>query len=369
MQKNDVVLFVEDEPLVRESIVPELEDAGFEVITAQNGDEASYILRQMGRIDILLTDIRMPGRINGWDLAEMARCRRPKMSVIYTSAFAPQQDSKIEGSLFLAKPCRICEILNAIHELKSRNKDISVLREELHSANEELERLGLRGRPALSRRSIWRTPLVHIVTPENESLYKVQMDQAYRLRHRVFLGQQGWCAPADPGGRELDEFDNKNAVHMLYIDQGKVLGYQRLLPTTRPHLLSDVIPELCVGKPPVGAHIWEMSHHCIAPGRRAGRSSASTIAHTLGLALVEWGLECGVTRFVIEIEPAGILPLVQLDFQPVPLGLPCKIRGRDIIAVMVAFDKRTLERFHEMRGNQKKVLAGTSHCHPALLHA
>jgi len=92
-------------------------------------------------------------------------------------------------------------------------------------------------------------PLVHIVTPENESLYKVQMDQAYRLRHRVFLKQQGWCTIGDPDGCELDEFDNKNAVHMLCVDEGKVLGYQRLLPTTRPHLLSDVIPELCLVSP------------------------------------------------------------------------------------------------------------------------
>jgi hypothetical protein len=41
-------------------------------------------------------------------------------------------------------------------------------------------------------------------------------------------------------------------------------------------------------------------------------------------------LECGVTQFVFAIDVAGILPLVQLHFQPVPLGLPCKIRGRDM---------------------------------------
>ena len=369
MANHDVVLFVEDEPLVRESVIPELEDAGFEVITAENGDDASCILRKMGRIDLLLTDIRMPGRINGWDLAEMARGRHPKLPVIYTSAFAPQQGSEIEGSLFLAKPFRIGEILNAIEELKSRNEDLSVSNEELQSANVELERSWRGGRPALSKRPIWRMPLVHIVTPENESLYKVQMDQAYRLRHRVFLEQQEWCTLGDPDGRELDEFDNKNAVHMLCIDEGKVLGYQRLLPTTRPHLMSDVIPELCLGEPPVGAHIWEMSHHCISTDHQPGRSSAITIANTLGLALVEWGLECGVTRIIIEIEPTGIIPLVQLDFQPVPLGLQCNIRGRDMIAVMVAFDKRTLERLREMRGNQKKALAGTSHRRPALLHA
>ena len=206
MANHDVVLFVEDEPLVRESVIPELEDAGFEVITSENGDDASCILHKMGRIDLLLTDIRMPGRINGWDLAEMARGRHPKLPVIYTSAFAPKQGSEIEGSLFLAKPFRIGEILNAIEELKSRNEDLS-FNEEMQSANVELKQSGRRGRLSLSRRSIWRMPLVHIVTPENEPLYKVQMDQVYRLRHRVFLKQQGWCTLGDLDGHELDEFD------------------------------------------------------------------------------------------------------------------------------------------------------------------
>ena len=89
--------------------------------------------------------------------------------------------------------------------------------------------------------------MIYIATPENDSLYKDQMDQAYRLRQRVFLEQQGWAGLAYSDGCALDEFDNKNAVHMLYVDEGEVLGYQRLLPTTSPHLLSDVFPELCMG--------------------------------------------------------------------------------------------------------------------------
>ena len=101
MANKDVVLVVEDEPLVRDSIVLELEDAGFEVVTADNGDEASCILPKMQRIDLLLTDIKMPGRINGWHLAEMARCQRPNLPVIYASAFPPQLASKVEGSVFL----------------------------------------------------------------------------------------------------------------------------------------------------------------------------------------------------------------------------------------------------------------------------
>jgi CheY-like chemotaxis protein len=114
------VLLVEDGPLVRDSIVLKLEEAGFEVITAGTGDEASYILPKMRRMDLLLTDIRMPGRINGWHLAEMARCRRPNQPVIYMSGLAPQPASKVGGSIFLAKPYRVEQILNAIQEVTSR---------------------------------------------------------------------------------------------------------------------------------------------------------------------------------------------------------------------------------------------------------
>jgi acyl-homoserine lactone synthase len=210
--------------------------------------------------------------------------------------------------------------------------------------------------------------VIHIVTPENDYHYRDEMEQAYRLRHRVFVEEMGWRNLAKPDGREIDQFDNKHAVHMLYIEDGKVLGYQRLLPSTRPHLLSDIMPELCEVERPVGAHIWEISRHCIAPGHRSGGHFASPIANSLGSGLLEWAFECGVSMFIIEIEPMGLLSLVQLRFQPLPLGLPHKINGREVIAVTLTFDGRTLERFREMRGNCRRVLA-ESFNRPAQLHA
>jgi acyl-homoserine lactone synthase len=59
---------------------------------------------------------------------------------------------------------------------------------------------------------------------------------------------------------------------------------------------------------------------------------------------------------------------VQLLFQPLPLGLPHKINGREVIAVTLTFDGRTLERFREMRGNRRRALADSLE-KPALLHA
>lgn len=139
MANKDVVLVVEDEALVRDSIVLDLKDAGFDVIAAGTGDEASFLLPKMQKIDLLLTDIRMPGRINGWVLADMARCRRPNLPVIYTSGFASHEPSKVEGSLFLSKPYRTAQILAAFDKLKSRSDQLFSINERLKSQNEDLE--------------------------------------------------------------------------------------------------------------------------------------------------------------------------------------------------------------------------------------
>jgi acyl-homoserine lactone synthase len=210
--------------------------------------------------------------------------------------------------------------------------------------------------------------VIHIVTPENDYHYRYEMEQAYRLRHRVFVEEMGCHNLAKPDGREIDQFDNKHAVHMLYIERGEVLGYQRLLPSTRPHLLSHIMPELCEVERPIGADIWEISRHCVAPGHRSGGSYATPIANALGAGLLEWALECGVSMFIIEIEPMGLLPLVQLRFQPLPLGLPHKINGRELIAVTLTFNESTLERLRDMHGNRGRVLAESLE-RPVQLHA
>jgi acyl-homoserine lactone synthase len=210
--------------------------------------------------------------------------------------------------------------------------------------------------------------MIHVVTPENEHHYRDEMEQAFRLRHQVFVEEMGWTELAKSDGREIDQFDNKHAVHMLYIEQGQVFGYQRLLPSTRPHLLSEVMPQLCEVERPVGAHIWEISRHCVAPGHVTGGRYASPITNALGLGLLEWALECGVSMFIVVIEPMGLLPLVQLHFQPLPLGLPSKVNGREVLAMTFTFDGQTLERFRKVRGNRRRVLA-ESFERPVLLHA
>jgi len=202
--------------------------------------------------------------------------------------------------------------------------------------------------------------MIEIVTAENRHKFAEQLEQAYRLRHAVFVDEMKWEELRKPDGREIDQFDDDRALHMLYLRDGTVLGYQRMLPTIRPHLLSEVMPELCEVDRPVGPDVWEWTRYCVArPHRERGRA-LSPIANALLSGIVEWGLESGVDKIIIEMEPIWLLRLVQLHFRVTPLGLPARIGPSDIVAVVAAFDVRTLNRLREMRGDQNPVLVADS---------
>lgn len=99
------VLFVEDEFFIREWIAQSLLEQGFAVESVTNAADAlSHISR--GRIDVLLTDINLPGAMDGAALARRAREMRPGLPVIYASAHAAflSQDTCVPGSVVLPKP-------------------------------------------------------------------------------------------------------------------------------------------------------------------------------------------------------------------------------------------------------------------------
>jgi signal transduction histidine kinase/CheY-like chemotaxis protein len=104
------VLFVEDDALVREAVVPALQAAGIDVLVAETGDDALAILDGGGLIDALLSDIVMPGRTSGIDLAAIARERFPRMKVILATGYSEQRIT-LPGVRLLAKPYEITKVI------------------------------------------------------------------------------------------------------------------------------------------------------------------------------------------------------------------------------------------------------------------
>ncbi|RUY21272.1 GNAT family N-acetyltransferase [Mesorhizobium sp. M7A.F.Ca.US.001.04.1.1] len=188
-----------------------------------------------------------------------------------------------------------------------------------------------------------------VVTSQNSEEYQAELDQAFRLRHNVFVEEKGWTDLRREDGREIDRFDDEHAVHMLFTAEERVVGYQRMLPSTRPHLLSEVLPNLCEGERPVGENIWEWTRYCVEPQYRERGRMLSPVANALLSGIVEWGLDRSIDTIIIEMNPLWLLRLVQLHFRVTPLGLPKIIGGEETVAVTASFDERTLARLHETR--------------------
>ena len=111
------VLMVEDETMLLEVVAAELEDAGFEVAQATTAEIALDMLKSGALIDILFTDIRLPGEMDGWQLAEAARRLRPGLPIIYATGFTQTPPRMADGSVFFTKPYRANAIIKALRTL------------------------------------------------------------------------------------------------------------------------------------------------------------------------------------------------------------------------------------------------------------
>lgn len=111
------ILVVEDEVLIRELAVEQLSDAGHAVTAARNGEEALRLLQHEDAFDLLFTDIRMPGEIDGWELAREARRIHPGLSVIYASGFAGGDASIVDNARVIGKPYLFDEVRGALQDL------------------------------------------------------------------------------------------------------------------------------------------------------------------------------------------------------------------------------------------------------------
>ncbi|HEY0329838.1 MAG TPA: PAS domain S-box protein [Rhodopseudomonas sp.] len=118
---TEVILIVEDDPFVRSYAVMCLRSLGYTVLSAVDGNEALQTLGSDARIDILFTDIVMPGGTNGWDLAERARQMRPAMRVLLTSGYALEtmtSRARIrDGSVILTKPYRKADLARRLRQM------------------------------------------------------------------------------------------------------------------------------------------------------------------------------------------------------------------------------------------------------------
>lgn len=111
------VLIVDDESLGRAPLVDEFLDLGYRVLEASNADEALDIVRNETAIDVVITDIRMPGSMDGIGLARHLRWRYRRIHVVLMSSSVPQPSARQLADGYFNKPFALSKMREHIQGL------------------------------------------------------------------------------------------------------------------------------------------------------------------------------------------------------------------------------------------------------------
>jgi CheY-like chemotaxis protein len=111
------VLVVEDEPLVRDYVSGVLGQSGFDVVEAATAEEALELIAQ-GGVCAMVSDVAMPGRLDGFQLARLVREKCPRMGVVLVSGVMEPSQAHLPGGVrFMSKPVRASTLLRLVREV------------------------------------------------------------------------------------------------------------------------------------------------------------------------------------------------------------------------------------------------------------
>lgn len=114
------ILLVEDEPLIRMCSADLLEDAGYSVLEAENAEQAISLLQDNPEIKVLFTDVRMPGDLDGLDLARLVHEKWPNVKFLVVSGHHQIENGDLpDDGRFLQKPYRPQAVMRNIGEMLS----------------------------------------------------------------------------------------------------------------------------------------------------------------------------------------------------------------------------------------------------------
>jgi CheY-like chemotaxis protein len=117
---SEVILVVEDDPMVRTFVISQLAGLGYKTIAASDGRAAMAIVERGEPFDLLFTDVVMPGGLSGRNLADAIAKLRPGMKVLYTSGYtdnAVVHHGRLdEGVLLLTKPYRKPQLAKMVRQ-------------------------------------------------------------------------------------------------------------------------------------------------------------------------------------------------------------------------------------------------------------
>jgi acyl-homoserine lactone synthase len=160
--------------------------------------------------------------------------------------------------------------------------------------------------------------MIHVVTKANRAIYQEQMEEQFHIRHDIYVKQRKWMDLDRPDGREIDQFDNDDATYLLMLEDNRVIGGSRFVPTIKPHLMSEVFAFLAnVRGVQRGHDIVEWTRIFIVPEKRSVFNLKKMYAGVL-----EYCLNEGFNTITIVMETWWIPRFLELGWDVIPLGEP-----------------------------------------------
>ncbi len=176
--------------------------------------------------------------------------------------------------------------------------------------------------------------MLHILRFAPRAVPDQVMQAMFAARKSVFVDLLKWDVPVIDGRFEIDQFDNRHAQYLVLAEpDGRHLGSTRLLPTTRPHILDSLYPELCDSDPPRAGDIYEITRFCLDRGLRAAERRA--VRDTLVTALVDHALANGIHSYTAIAEFGWLQQILAFGWRCRPLGLPTPVAGRTLGAIRI----------------------------------
>ncbi len=171
---------------------------------------------------------------------------------------------------------------------------------------------------------------MEIIYGNSASLNPQLMANAARYRHKVFIEKLGWELPCD-NLTENDQFDRSDTIYVIAKNEhNEIGGLARLLPTTRPYLLSDVFPQLLNGMPPpTSKKIWELSRFAAVDFSQKEKAPKGQLSSNTAIELLNASIQCASTFGAIRlitVSPVGIERLLR------KLGIHVRRAGPPIIS-------------------------------------
>jgi acyl-homoserine lactone synthase len=181
------------------------------------------------------------------------------------------------------------------------------------------------------------------------------MEKIWRFRHEQFVERFGWEDVRRADGREIDAFDTEGAIHLALFSGRLVVGYSRLLPTTTPHLLSDVYPHL------MGERTWRREPtvyewtRCVASEDNA-RINGLQASHLLMTGVMEFCLTAGIEALIVETHPKLVNLLLTTGWDVTVLNQPSVLGEKLVVPIEARPSKSGLMQHHRLYSMEGSTL-------------